>query len=213
MGYWHCKLSTPVSIHGVEMPSTERESINFKLPKSLTAELRKAAKERKTTATELVIQGLHHILGDVPGVEASVEVRLAQLEEEFFRFKESIGSSTNSQQKARLTSVEAKLEELTNRLARFEGALMQLRSSVNAGRTGSRGSSRRYSPYQYNSQPPQLEPLDEEKLAMRLSTNVSTLQDRRSTMGKEEFEKWCSERDPSKRKWRYSSDGLYHPIK
>ncbi len=193
------------------MPSTERESINFKLPKTLTAALRKAARERKTTATELVIQGLHHILGDVPGVETSVEVRLYQLEEEFFRFKESIGETANSQDEARLTNIEAKLEELSNKLARFEGALMQLQlSSVNAGR--SRRNS--YSSYQYNTQPPQLEPLDEDKLAMRLSTNVSTLQDRRSTMGKEEFEKWCSERDPSKRKWRYSSkDGLYHPVK
>ena len=87
---------------------------------------------------------------------------------------------------------------------------MQMQSSVNAGRK--RRSS--YSPYnQYNTQLPQLEPLDEEKLAMRLSTNVSTLQERHSTMSKEEFEKWCSERDPSKRKWRYSSDGLYHPVK
>ncbi len=112
----------PASIHGVEMPSTERESINFKLPKTLTTELRKAARARKTTATELVIQGLRHVLGDVPGVESSVEVRLAQLEEEFFRFKESIGSSTNSQDETRLTNVEAKLEELSNKLARFEGA-------------------------------------------------------------------------------------------
>ncbi len=189
------------------MPSIERESINFKLPKTLTEELRKAAKERDTTATDLVIQGLHHILGDVPGVETSVEVRLYQLEEEFFRFKESIGETANPQQETRLTNVEAKLEELTNKLARFEGALMQLQ-----GRSRSRRTS--YSPYnQYNTQPPQLEPLDEEKLAMRLSTNVSTLQERHSSMGKEEFEKWCSERDPSKRKWRYSSDGLYHPIK
>ena len=88
------------------MPSIERESINFKLPKTLTEELRKAAKERDTTATDLVIQGLHHILGDVPGVESSVEVRLYQLEEEFFHFKESIGKSANPQDETRLTNVE-----------------------------------------------------------------------------------------------------------
>ncbi len=217
VGYWHCKLSTPVSIHGVEMPSTERESINFKLPKTLTAALRKAAKERKTTATELVIQGLHHILGDVPGVEASVEVRLYQLEEEFFRFKESIGSSTNSQQETRLTSVEAKLEELSNKLARFEGALMQLQSSVNAlsSRSGSYGSSRRYSPYsQYNTQPPQLQPFEEENLALRLNTNVATLQEKRATLSQKDFELWTKERDSSKYAWRFNEkDGLYHPVK
>ncbi|MDJ0799655.1 MAG: hypothetical protein QNJ51_23050 [Calothrix sp. MO_167.B12] len=189
------------------MPSTERESINFKLPKTLTAALRTAAKERNTTATELVIQGLRHVLGDVPGVETSVETRLAQLEEQL-----ASGSSSplDNSTERRLTNLEGKIESLSDRIAQFEGRIMQLQHSFNTP-------NRRYKsgyPYQYNTQPPQLEPLDENKLAMRLSTNVSTLQERHSTMGKEEFEKWCSERDPSKRKWRYSEkDGLYHPVK
>lgn len=203
------------------MPQIERESINFKLPKTLTDALRLTARKRKTTATDLVIQGLHHILGDVPGVEASVEVRLYQLEEEFFRFKESakesIGESTNSHEEARLTNVENKIEALSHQLARLEGALMQIQSNVNTSRSRSSGASRYKSggyPYQYNSQPPQLEPLDEEKLAMRLSTNAPTVRERRETMTKKEFEKWCSERDPSKRKWKYNSkDRLYHPTK
>ncbi|KST61959.1 hypothetical protein [Mastigocoleus testarum] len=207
------------------MPQIERESINFKLPKTLTSALRLAARKRETTATDLVIQGLHHILGDVPGVEASVEVRLYQLEEEFFRFKESvkesIGEDTNSYDKVRLTNVENKIEALSHQLARLEGALMQIQSSVNTlqvrSRSHSSGASRYKSggyPYQYNSQPPQLEPLDEDKLAMRLSTNAPTVQERRETMTKKEFERWCSERDPSKRKWKYNSkDRLYHPVK
>ena len=193
------------------MPQIERESINFKLPKTLTAALRKAARKRETTATDLVIQGLHHILGDVPGVEASVEVRLYQLEEEFFRFKESIGESTNFHEEARLTNVENKIEALSHQLARLEGALMQIQSSVNTSQVRSRKSSY---PYQYNSHPPQLEPLDEEKLAMRFSTNAPTVRERRETMTKKEFERWCSERDPSKRKWKYvEKDRLYHPVK
>ena len=225
-------MSTSGYIDDVEMPSIERESINFKLPKTLTSALRLAARKRNTTATDLVIQGLHHILGDVPGVEASVEVRLYQLEEEFFRFKEnvkesvkeSIGENTNSHEEARLTNVENKLEALSHQLARLEGALTQIQSSVNTSHSRSSGASRsrssgasRYKssyPYQYNSQPPQLEPLDEEKLAMRLSTNTPTLEERRLTMTKKEFENWCSQRDPSKRKWKYNSkDKLYHPMK
>ena len=203
------------------MPSIERESINFKLPKTLTSALRLAARKRNTTATDLVIQGLHHILGDVPGIEASVEVRLYQLEEEFFRFKEnvkeSIGENTNSHDEARLTNVENKIEALSHQLARLEGALTQIQSSANTSPRSRSGSASRYKssyPYQYNSQPPQLEPLDEEKLAMRLSTNTPTLEERRLTMTKKEFENWCSQRDPSKRKWKYNSkDKLYHPMK
>jgi len=43
--------------------ASERESINFKFPKPLADALRTAAKQRNTTATDLVIQGLNHILG------------------------------------------------------------------------------------------------------------------------------------------------------
>ncbi|KAB8333646.1 hypothetical protein SD80_012705 [Scytonema tolypothrichoides VB-61278] len=57
------------------MTGTERESINFKLPKTLTKALRTAARERKMTATDLVILGLHHVLGEVSGMENSVEAR------------------------------------------------------------------------------------------------------------------------------------------
>ncbi|NWF58995.1 MAG: hypothetical protein HXY43_06720 [Fischerella sp.] len=192
------------------MTRTERESINFKLPKPLATALRKAARERKTTATDLVIQGLHHILGDVPGTEVSVEIRLYQLEEEFFRFQESIGSSNNAHQETRLTRVESKLEELSNKLARFEGALMQMQNSINAR---SRSKSSGY-PYQYNSAPPQLLPIDEDKLALRLNTNASTLTEKRATLSQKDFEMWCKDRDPSKREWRFNEkDGLYHPVK
>ena len=134
------------------MARIERESINFKLPKTLAEALRTAAAQRDTTATELVIQGLHHILGDVPGVEGSVEVRLYQLEEEFFRLKSSINEgNTNSCSETRLTRVESKLEELSNKLARFEGALNAVAASVNASKSRKSGG---YSPYnQHNPQP------------------------------------------------------------
>lgn len=52
-------MSTPAYINSVEMAKVEQESINFKLPKPLATALRAAAKERDTTATDLVIQGLN----------------------------------------------------------------------------------------------------------------------------------------------------------
>lgn len=194
------------------MTRTERESINFKLPKPLAAALRKAARERKTTATDLVIQGLHHILGDVPGTEVSVEIRLYQLEEDFFRLAESLGdSSKQPHNEQRLTNLEGKLEALGNRLAQFEGALMQMQSSINASR--SRYKSSGY-PYQYNSAPPQPQPFEEKNLAMRLNTTVSTLTEKRTTLSAKDFEMWCKDRDPSKYAWRFNSkDKLYHPVK
>jgi hypothetical protein len=192
------------------MARIERESINFKLPKPLADALRAKAAELNTTATDLVIQGLHHVLGDVPGVETSVEVRLYQIEEEFFSFKSSIGESTNPQQETRLTNVEAKLEALTNQLARFEGALIQMQSSINASKSRSRSS---YTP-DYNAPPPQLQPHDELLLARRLNTNAAALTEQRTTLSPEEFVVWSRERDFSKNGWRYDEKSkLYHPVK
>jgi hypothetical protein len=190
------------------MPRTERESLNFKLPKPLANELRKAARERSTSATDLVIQGLHHILGDVPGTEASVEIRLYQLEEEFFRFQESIGASTSNQQENRLTNVEAKLEELSHKLARFEGALTQMQSSINA--SGSRKKSSGYS-YQ-TSAPVKLEPRNAEQLASRLGTTASTIEEKRAALSQKDFERWTQDRDFTRRSWQFNEkDRLYYP--
>ncbi|NJL61192.1 MAG: hypothetical protein HC903_04365 [Methylacidiphilales bacterium] len=198
------------------MARIERESINFKLPKPLADALRAKAAELNTTATDLVIQGLHHVLGDVPGVETSVEVRLYQIEEEFFSFKESINllstnqDSTNPQQETRLTNVETKLEALTNQLARFEGVLMQMQNSINASKSRSRSS---YAP-DYNAPPPQLQPHDELLLARRLNTNAAALTEQRTTLTPEEFVIWSRERDFSKNGWRYDEKSkLYHPVK
>jgi hypothetical protein len=77
------------------MAKVERESINFKLPKPLADALRAKAAELNTTATDLVIQGLNHILGDIPGVSGSVEIRLYELEEEFWRLKQNINQQSN----------------------------------------------------------------------------------------------------------------------
>ncbi|TBR56417.1 hypothetical protein B4U84_29980 [Westiellopsis prolifica IICB1] len=193
------------------MTPIERESINFKLPKPLAAALRKAARERKTTATDLVIQGLHHILGDVPGTEVSVEIRLYQLEEEFFRLADSLNAkNTNTHDEQRLTNLEEKVDAISNRLAKFEGALIQMQNSINAR---SRYKSSGY-PYQYNSAPPQPQPFESEKLAFRLNTNVSTLTEKHTTLSQKDFELWCKDRDPSQYAWRLNSkDGLYHPVK
>ena len=195
------------------MARVERESINFKLPKSLCDALKSAAAQRDTTATDLVVQGLHHILGDAPGVETSVEVRLYQIEEEFFAIKQNINQgSTNTHHETRLASVESKLEELSSKLARFEGALNAIAASVNASKSRRSGG---YSSYnQYNSQPLQLEPRDEKELAMRLNTNVATLNEKRATCTPIEFDRWCKDRDSSKYAWHFNEkDGLYHPVK
>ncbi|MEM9927468.1 MAG: hypothetical protein AAF915_27650 [Cyanobacteria bacterium P01_D01_bin.50] len=201
----------------------ERESINFKLPKPLADALREAAKERNTTATDLVIRGLHHILGDAPGTEVSTEIRLQQIEQDLYYLAHSINGraktiqtnspAANSQTSERVTKIEEKLEAISNRVAQLEGALITIQ------RNGSVSNNyRRYknsgNPYNQSGKPPQIEALDEQKLALRLNVNTPTLQEKRTTLTQEEFSEWSKNRDRGKYSWCFNEkDGLYHPVK
>lgn len=173
------------------MAKVERESINFKLPKPLAEALRDAAKERNTTATDLVIQGLHHVLGAVDGIESDTEIRLHQIE-----------SSLSAK-------FETKLEAIATRLAQLEGAMMMLQRSQNTARKPKSAY-----PNYYSGESPQLMPFKEENLALRLVTNVATIRNNRESLSPQDFLKWCKDRDPSSVGWRYDqNDGLYHPVK
>jgi uncharacterized coiled-coil protein SlyX len=192
------------------MPRIERESINFKLPKSLTAALRTAAADRNTTATDLVIEGLHRVLGEIPGIEDSVENRLAQLEEQLNHLTNSTDKRVDADVDNRLSLLEQKLETQALQLAKIEGALAAL-SQQRSQHTG--GGYRRQS---FNYHPPQLElqPYTGENLAKRLGVDIATLTRERENQSESEFEIWCRRKDPSPVGWRFScSDGKYHPVK
>ena len=205
------------------MTRVERESINFKLPKSLADALREAAKERGTTATDLVIRGLHHILGDAPGTEVSTEIRLQQIEEDLYYLAHSINgkgkttqtdnSITNSHMEEKITKIEEKLETINNRVAQLEGALIAIQRNG-----GASNNYRRYknsgNPYNQSGKPPQIEALDEEKLALRLNVNIPTLQEKRTNLSTSDFSEWSQSRDRGKYMWQFSEkDKLYHPVK
>lgn len=187
------------------MTNTERESINFKLPKTLTKALRTAARERNTTATDLVIQGLHHVLGQIPGVEISVETRLHQLETQFTLIANRVENGVENASKQRLSLLEQQYEAIALRLAQIERAISLL-------------GQRSHTPYRkqsYQYHPPQLElqAYTQENLAKRLGVNVATLERERNSNSPKDFESWCRSRDPGSVGWRFGSDGLFHPIK
>jgi hypothetical protein len=194
---------------GVDMTKVERESINFKLPKPLADALRAKAAELDTTATNLVIEGLHQILGEIPGMEDSVETRLAQLEAQLNHLSNSTDKRVDSGVENRLSLLEQKLEAQALQLAKIEGAITTL--SQRSQHTG--GGYRRQA---FNYHPPQLElqPYTGENLAKRLGVDIATLTRERENNTQAEFESWCRRKDPSPVGWRYScSDGKYHPVK
>jgi hypothetical protein len=192
------------------MTKVERESINFKLPKPLTAALRKAARERNTTATDLVIEGLHHVLGEIPGTESGVETRLAQLEAQLNHPANNKDNRVDTGVDNRLNLLEQKLEAQALQLAKLEGAITTL-SQQRSQYTG--GGYKRQS---FNYHPPQLElqPYTSENLAKRLGVDIATLTRERENNTPAEFENWCRRKDPSPVGWRFNSkDKLYHPVK
>ncbi|MEA5567620.1 hypothetical protein [Anabaena sp. UHCC 0399] len=191
------------------MGNTERESINFKLPKTLTDALRTAARERNTTATDLVIQGLYHVLGQVSGTEVSVEVRLHNLEIQWEqmtkRIESGVESGVESSSQQRLSMLEQKTEAMSQKLAKIEGAISVLSQRSSTG-------SRRHS---YNYHPPQLElqAYQGENLAKRLGVDLPTLEREQSTQTPKDFERWSRSKDPGSVAWQRRDDGLYHPIR
>ncbi|MEM1395691.1 MAG: hypothetical protein AAF630_15900 [Cyanobacteria bacterium P01_C01_bin.38] len=109
--------------------------------------------------------------------------------------------------------LEENLVALNNRVAQLEGALIAI-SSNSIGSNNHRRYKNSGNPYNQSGRPPQIEALDEEKLALRLNVNIPTLQEKRTTLTQEEFSEWSKNRDRAKYMWRFNEkDKLYHPVK
>ncbi|MEM7712446.1 MAG: hypothetical protein AAF349_02540 [Cyanobacteria bacterium P01_A01_bin.68] len=108
--------------------------------------------------------------------------------------------------------LEEKLEALNNRVAQLEGALIAIQ------RNSASNNYRRYknsgNPYNQTGQPAQIQPLDEQKLALRLNVKIPELKEKHATLNKQEFEQWSKNCDRGKYKWQFNEqDKLYHPVK
>jgi len=129
---------------GVDM-AVERESINFKLPKALTAALRAKAHSLNTTATDLVIQGLHHVLGLESNSVDSMEQDLlhdiisrleAKLQQEtipaFSRSTvEQLRERTSTQSLA-IAQLQQEVKTLLKQVSGLETAMLSLASQENS---------------------------------------------------------------------------------
>ncbi|MUG92763.1 hypothetical protein F7734_10000 [Scytonema sp. UIC 10036] len=195
------------------MTKIERESINFKLPKTLTKVLREKAHELNTTATDLVIQGLEHVLDLAPSTESGMDTRLQMMEAELKQLANSrenrADNGTETPSLQRLSQLEQQMKELANRLSIVESALIQMQSNPGSYR------GRRSSGYSHYQQPSiELQPMLEENLVKRLAVTVATLRNQRETLNPKDFLSWSRSRDTNSVGWRYSEkDKLYYPVK
>ncbi|MEO0837419.1 MAG: hypothetical protein AAF063_00755 [Cyanobacteria bacterium J06643_5] len=190
----------------------ERESMNFRLPKPIAEALRKAASPQPgKTATDIVIRALIRELGDIQGIEVSTETRLKKVEKSVQQLADSIKEQAVTPTNARM---EEKLEALNNRVAKLEGALGAAIQNSNFGASPGRRYRSSGNPYNQTGRPPQIQPLDEQKLALRLNVKIPELQEKQTTLGKKEFEEWSQNRDRGKYSWTFNKkDGFYHPKK
>lgn len=219
----------------------ERESVNFKLPKSLVELLRTEAKKRNTSATELVAQGLHHILGqtqvadhriedvlhqiinrlsaleanqvnNISSIETSIENRLQQIATVLGQLTQSIEQSIESTSTQQQAQQLNKLEEKLETVAK---SLAQLNNALgqlrHQGNTGRRQFSS--SSHQFHGQSVEIQSLAGENLARRLGVDELSLSRERENKSSAEFESWSRHRDPGSRGWRFANDGLYYPVK
>ncbi|QLE59893.1 hypothetical protein [Nostoc sp. TCL26-01] len=218
----------------------ERESVNFKLPKSLVESLRAEAKKRNTSATELVVQGLHHILGETEVVENGIEDVLHQIINRLTALEANQVNNTSSIESCiddRLQQIETVLGQLTQsieqgieststpqqaqqlnkleeKLETVANNLAKLNNALGQlrqqGNTGRRQFS---SSHQFHGQSVEIQSLAGENLARRLGVDELSLSRERENNTPSEFESWSRHRDPASRGWRFGDDGLYYPVK
>ena len=102
--------------------AVERESVNFKLPLPLVEALRAKAKEQNTSATELVVQGLHLILEQTEGIDKSSSPVIDVMHDIITRLE---ALSEN-----RATDATATVNGIEDRLHQIETALDHLANSI-----------------------------------------------------------------------------------
>ncbi len=189
------------------MAKIERESINFKLPKTLTNALRAKARQLNTTATDLVILGLEHVLDLTVSTDSSVENRLQKIEQQLQHLSARVETGRDSSQQTQSGQLSQQIQELASRLAMIESAVAHLQRPPSRGRSSTG--------YSYYTQPSvELQPRNGESLGKRLGVTVTTLNNQRSTNSQKEFVSWSRSRDPNSVGWRYEEkDKLYHPVK
>ncbi|QLE59817.1 hypothetical protein [Nostoc sp. TCL26-01] len=203
------------------MAKIERVSINFKLPQPLVEALKTKAKEQETTATDLVIKGLHHILSlSTSSTDNSTDNVLHEIitRIEALETKPAIDSNSkdnsrdnhlyplaDSTESQRLSKMEQKLEVVARRLELLEIAIA-------SGKYNSNSKPRRQS-YPYQQSSVELQAIPIENLAPRLGLTPSYLADQKDKLSTKEFISWSRNRDPRSIGWEFSiEDGLYHPI-
>ncbi|RCJ36686.1 hypothetical protein A6770_40555 [Nostoc minutum NIES-26] len=199
------------------MAKIERVSSNFKLPKTLVEALKAKAQEEKTTATDLVIQGIHHVLGlSTTSVDNSTDNVLHEILTRIETLETKPAISTNgtdnrlhsipdSAQSQQLSNLEQKLEVVTRRLELLEIAIA-------SGRYANNSKPRRQA-YPYQQSYVELQALATENLASRLGLTASYLASEKQRLSEKDFVNWSRNRDPRSIGWRFDpEDGLYHPV-
>jgi len=210
------------------MAKIERVSINFKLQEPLVEALRARAREQQTTATDLVILGLHHVLGlTATGIDSSTDHVLHEIitRIEALETKQVINSNNTdngtdnrlhsmatkseplaqSVESQRLSNLEQKLEVVIRRLELLEMAIASGRYSNNT--------KPRKQAYPYQQVSVELQAMPAQNLASRLGLTPSTLTSEKEKLTTKEFISWTRNRDPRTIGWQFHpEDGLYHPV-
>ncbi|MBF1990837.1 hypothetical protein [Fischerella thermalis] len=199
------------------MAKIERVSINFKLPQPLVEALKAKAREQQTTATDLVIQGLHHVLGvnttGIDNILHEITTRIAALEtkqESDSHSKDNsrdnrLHSLADSAESKRLSTLEQKLEVVMRRMEVLEIAIASGKYSNN--------NRQRKPAYPYQQVSVELQAIPAQNLASRLGLTASSLDGDREKLTTPEFISWTRNRDPRSIGWQFHpEDGLYHPV-
>ncbi len=199
------------------MPNENKPSEMIRVPTPLIPAVRELSRLHRQGRTSELLHSLDELIlaldSNTRSANSTNQTILA-ICERLDNLESQLSGESNSKETPsihNLVDLEQKIEAITNRMAQFAEAIIQIQNHLN--NQPRRRNKSYYNNSYYQGQTPRIQPLTEESLASRLGVSVETVRSERINLQPPLFVAWCKRKDTSGIGWEFNQDtGLYHPV-
>jgi septal ring factor EnvC (AmiA/AmiB activator) len=198
------------------MPDENKPSEMIRVPTPLIPAVRELSRLHRQGLSSELLHSLDELILALDSNSRSANSKnqtLLAICERLDKLESQLSGSSNSKETQtihNLTDLEQKIEVITNRMAQFADAIIQIQNHLNNQPKRHNKSYNNNSYYQ--GQTPRIQPLTEEGLASRLGVDVETVREQRINLQPPLFVAWCKGKDRAGLGWEFNENtGLYHP--
>ncbi len=199
------------------MPNENKPSEMIRVPTPLIPAVRELSRLHRQGRTSELLHSLDELILALDSNSRSANSTnqtILAICERLDNLESQLSGESNSKETPsihNLVDLEQKIEAITNRMAQFASAIIQIQNHLN--NQPRRPNKSYYNNSYYQGQTPRIQPLTEESLASRLGVSVETVRSERINLQPPLFVAWCKRKDTSGIGWEFNQDtGLYHPV-